>query len=288
MQGMWEGQIYEDTEQIYVWLLANGSLRFASMHWNSDKMDFDLRKGSVIVSTYEGIHYLNITFDESNNDQYLFFRVVHSPGDIITLFPPNYEEFKAAIKTRKLSGTMTNDNESRFRIKGDNIYLTDIDKLKKYIDPDKFNKQFRIESPFSFIRIDKYLGPYEGPTIEYLAKQNHTRCLPKDLIEYLTNAESAHITTRGIMQDIISGADPEEAMRKFAESSKQATVPTNRNISTSNGIVTRASFTHDEYKSYRSCMKKHGYALHSDKSKNIMYIVKDGLGIFEFEIKTTD
>ena len=279
MQGIWKVTI-EDTEYFHVWLTRDGELHLARIDWSNENKQFELERGKMIVSTNDDAMYVNIQFpsESEQEGEFTFYRAVMSPGRIVTLFAPKKEVFAQAIEDGVLKGKVT-----RRKFDMDEVLTTDPVGLEKFVKADKFSEQFDLDSPLSLYPVSDFLGPMKGPTVMFQAKKDHTACLPEDLAERVRKGSPLE----GVVRTILSGAgkeDVDKAWEQFGEESSES----HRTYSAENDLVTMAELTETEFASYQNCMKERGYELLDQYSKENLWIAKNRLGVFRFEVRVDE
>lgn len=276
MQGIWKVTI-EDTEYFHVWLTRDGTLHLARIDWSENNQQFELQRGKMIVSTNDDAMYVNILFqsEPEQEGRYSFYRAVMSPGGIVTLFTPKKEVFAQAIEDGVLKGKIT-----RRKFDMDEILTTDPAGLEKFVKADRFSEQFDLDSPLSLYPVSDFLGPMKGPTVMFQAKKDHTACLPEDLGEKVRKGSPLE----GVARTILSGAGKEDIDKAWAQMGDESR-GTPREYASENDLVTMAALSEKEFASYQTCMNELGYELLDQYSKESLWVAKNRLGVFKFEVR---
>jgi hypothetical protein len=266
----------------HVWLRADGSMQTAKIEWDEESQSYELVSGELVLSTDDGAFYLNIHVPAASGEapKYEFYRAVHSTGDTVILIPPQSERFAQAIKSGELKGEILDE----IAFGGPQVHLADPEQLKEFVHPDKFPEQFDLERAVTVRRLNRSLGPMVGPTVEYQGRQDHTQCLPAELVEFAARQRQSGMGR--VLEKAVQGAGAEELNKELSMSAergrKAPSMP--RPCSVSNGRVVQAELTTSEFSAYQQCLEARGYKLVGVPYKEDLWVTRNGLGLFTFRV----
>jgi hypothetical protein len=248
LQGLWAMEL-EGEQYYFAALLPDGSLPVSHVEWDGDSKRFITEQSRLVVSTDDGAIYWNWCPPPEPGSEsecrFLFFRVIETMDGTIVLFPPNADYFIEAIESNSLKGQIV----SRFL--PTELILTDPQELANAVHPDYFGIQFDPKFAVAVRRLSDKPGFAEPPNLKSQGVLDHTQCLPRDMVEYL--------------------------------SAKPQPTSLPRAGGVAGDLWYAATLSKPELCAYQECMEARGYQFSGEPSRKEVWITRNGLGLFTFE-----